>query len=95
MHVWAAAVEEAGSAEPEAVIAALESGISFEAPNGTVTMEPGSHHLRQDIYIARGDDNHGFEIVETFKDVAPSYENKMCDLVANPDLAEHFTPETN
>lgn len=95
VHVWAAAVEEAGSTDPEAVIAALESGITFEAPNGTVTMEPGSHHLRQNIYIARGDDNHGFEIVETFEDVAPTYENEMCDLVANPDLAEHFTPEAN
>lgn len=64
VHVWAAAVEKAGSADPEAVISSLESGISFEAPNGTVTMEPGSHHLRQNIYIARGDDSHGFEIVE-------------------------------
>lgn len=95
VHLWAAAVEQAGSAEPEAVTTALESGLSFEAPNGTVTMEPGSHHLRQNIYIARGDDNHGFEIVETFEDVAPTYENEMCDLIANPDLAEHFTPETN
>lgn len=95
VHVWATAVEKAGDADPEAVIAALESGITFEAPNGTVTMEPGSHHLRQNIYIAEGDANHGFTIVETFEDAAPSYENEMCDLVANPDLAEHFTPETN
>ncbi len=95
VHIWAEAVKKAGSADPEAVIPALESGITFEAPNGTVTMEPGSHHLRQNIYIARGDDNHGFEIVETFEDVAPSYENEVCDLVANPDLVEHFTPEIN
>ncbi len=95
VHAWAAAVEKAGTAEPDAVIADLESGISFEAPNGTVTMEPGSHHLRQNIYIAEGDNNHGFRIVETYKDVAASYENEMCDLIANPDLAEHFTPENN
>ncbi|WP_254679212.1 urea ABC transporter substrate-binding protein [Celeribacter baekdonensis] len=95
VHVWAAAVEKAGDATPEAVITALESGITFDAPNGTVTMEPGSHHLRQNIYIAEGNADHGFSIVETFEDAAPSYENEMCDLIANPDLAEHFTPETN
>ncbi len=95
VHVWAGAVEKAGSTDSDAVIAALESGISFEAPNGTVTMEPGSHHLRQNIYIAEGDRNQGFRIVETFEDVAPSYENEMCDLVANPDLVAHFTPEGN
>lgn len=95
VHIWAAAVEKAGNADPEAVIVSLESGITFDAPNGMVTMEPGSHHLRQNIYIARGDTNHGFNIVETFEDAAPSYENEKCDLIANPNLVEHFTPKTN
>jgi len=95
VHAWAEAVEKAGTTDSDAVIAALESGISFEAPNGTVTMDPGSHHLRQNIYIAEGDENHGFKIVEMFEDVAASYESKVCDLVSNPDLAEHFTPENN
>lgn len=94
VHVWAAAVEKAESADAEAVIAALESGITFDAPNGTTTLEPGSHHLRQNIYIAEGDDSHGFKIIETFEDVAPSFENEMCDLVTNPELVEHFTPES-
>ncbi|AGI67638.1 ABC transporter periplasmatic substrate-binding protein [Octadecabacter antarcticus 307] len=93
VHLWAAAANQAGSTETDAVIAALESGLSFEAPNGTVTLEPGSHHLRQNIYIARGNNANGFDIVETFADAAPTYENEMCDLIANPDLAEHFTPE--
>lgn len=92
VHLWAAAANKAGSIEPDAVITALESGLTFDAPNGTVTLEPGSHHLRQDIYIARGDANHGFEIVETFANAEPSYENAQCNLIENPDLAEHFTP---
>jgi len=93
VQLWAAAANQAGSTDTDAVIAALESGLSFEAPNGTVTLEPGSHHLRQDIYIARGNATNGFDIVETFADSAPSYENEMCNLIENPDLAEHFTPE--
>ncbi len=93
VNLWAAAVEKAGSADADPVIEALESGLSYEAPNGTVMLEPKSHHLRQNIYIAEGDDQHGFKIVETFTDAEPTYENEKCDLIANPDLAEHFTPE--
>lgn len=93
VHLWAAAANQAGSTDADAVITALESGLSFEAPNGTVTLEPGSHHLRQDIYIARGNNANGFDIVETFANAAPTYENEQCNLIENPDLAEHFTPE--
>jgi len=93
VHLWAAAANKAGSVEAEAVIEALESGLTFEAPNGTVTMEPGSHHLRQDIFIARGNANNGFDIIATFPDAVPTYENEVCNLIDNPDLAEHFTPE--
>lgn len=93
VHLWAAAANKAGSTEPDAVIKALESGLSFDAPNGKVTLEPGSHHLRQDIYIARGDNSHGFKIVQTFPNSEPTYENAKCNLIENPGLAEHFTPE--
>lgn len=93
VHLWAAAANKAGSTDPDEVIAALESGLTFDAPNGTVTLEPGSHHLRQDIYIARGNDSNGFDIIETFPNSAPTYENEMCNLVEDPTIAEHFTPE--
>jgi urea transport system substrate-binding protein len=93
VHLWAAAVNKAGSAQAAPTIKALESGLTFDAPNGTVELEPKSHHLRQNIYIAEGNDHHGFDIVQTFKDVEPAYENEVCDLVANPSLAKQFTPD--
>jgi len=93
VHLWAEAVNKAGKADAKLVIAALESGLTFDAPNGTVKLEPGSHHLRQNIYIAEGDANHSFKILKTFENVAPSYENEKCDLIAHPDLATQFTPE--
>lgn len=93
VHLWAAAANQAGTTDADAVIAALESGLSFDGPNGTVTLEPGSHHLRQNIYIARGNANHGFDIIETFEDSAPTYENDVCNLIETPDLVAHFTPE--
>ncbi|MDE0332835.1 MAG: ABC transporter substrate-binding protein [Nitrospinae bacterium] len=92
VHIWAAAVEMAGTTDNDAVISALESGISFEGPNGTVTMQPGSHHLKQNIYIVRGNREHGFDVIQTFDSVAPSFEDEKCDLIANPEIAEHFTP---
>ena len=92
VHIWALAVERAGSAEPDATIDALQTEISFEAPNGLVTMDGGSHHLRQNIYIAIGDDNQGFEILETFQDVIPNFERERCNLIDSPEMVEHFTP---
>ena len=95
VHLWAEAVVKAGMIDSGPVIGALESGLTFDAPNGTVMLEPGSHHLRQNIYIVEGDTQHSFKVLETFENVAPVYENEKCDLIANPDLAEHFTPDSN
>ena len=92
VHIWAAAVEKAGTTDSDAVIAALESGLSFDGPNGKVTMQPGSHHLKQNIYIVRGNRTHGFDVIQKFEAVAPSFEDEKCDLIANPDIAAHFTP---
>lgn len=94
VHLWAAAVEKAGTTDAAAVIEALESGLTFEGPNGTVTMQPGSHHAKQNIFIVRGNREHGFDVVEVFPQVAPSYEDEVCDLINAPDTAEHFVPES-
>jgi branched-chain amino acid transport system substrate-binding protein len=91
-HLWAEAVEKAGTTERDAVIEALQSGISFESPSGTVTMEPGSHHVSQDISIATTNDKHGFTVLSTKENVPPSYENEVCDLVKSPSTNQQFTP---
>ncbi|MCR9214416.1 MAG: ABC transporter substrate-binding protein [Proteobacteria bacterium] len=93
VNLWATAVNKAGTADADKVISALEGGLTFDAPNGLVTLEPGSHHLRQNVYIVEGDDNHGFKTVEVFEDVVPTYEREKCDLIANPKTAKHFTPD--
>ncbi|BDU41153.1 urea ABC transporter substrate-binding protein [Vibrio nigripulchritudo] len=94
VHLWANAVKKAKSSESEPVITALESGISFSAPNGTVTLQGGSHHLTQNIYIAEGNDKHGFNIINTFENVDAVYEGSTCDLISNPNLVAHFIPES-
>ncbi len=93
VHIWAAAVEKAGTTEVEAVIGALESGLSFEGPNGTVTMQPGSHHLRQNIYIVRGNREHAFDVIKVFKSVVADYEDEVCDLTKDPTISKQFVPD--
>ena len=93
VHLWAMAVEKAGTTDAEAVIDALESGLSFEGPNGTVAYQPGSHHLKQNIYIVRGNREHGFDVVQVFKAVAPTYEDEVCDLTKDKTVSKQFVPE--
>ena len=92
MNLWAMAVEKAGTTENDKVIAALESGLTFEGPNGLVSLQPKSHHLKQNIYIVKGNRDHGFDVIKTYEAVAPSFEDEKCDLIANPATAEAFTP---
>jgi urea transport system substrate-binding protein len=91
-HLWAQAVEEAGTTDMDPVIEALESGLTFEAPEGPVTMDGPSHHLVHNVHIARANDQKGFDIIETFEGVEPSFEQEVCDLVADPDQHTQITP---
>ncbi len=92
-HLWAEAVNSAGSLDREAVIAELETGtISFDSPKGTVTMDGPSHHLVQPVSLARANDSNGFDVFETFENIPPLFEQQSCDLITNPDTNEQFTP---
>jgi urea transport system substrate-binding protein len=93
VHIWAAAVEKAGTLDTEAVVDALESGITFEGPNGTVKMLPGCHHLQQNIFIVRGNREHGFDVIKVFQSVIPDYESEVCDLKKDPTVSHQFVPE--
>jgi branched-chain amino acid transport system substrate-binding protein len=92
-HLWAMAVEKAGSLETDAVIAALESGLEFDAPEGKVTLDPQSHHLVHNVHIAKVNANQGFDILESFEGVAPTWNQEVCNLIEDPDTQEQFTPE--
>jgi branched-chain amino acid transport system substrate-binding protein len=93
VHIWAEAVRKAGTVQIDDVIAALENGLSFDGPNGNVTLRPRSHHLRQNMYIARGNRQHSFDILEVHRGVDPFFEDSVCDLIKYPETAEHFTPK--
>jgi branched-chain amino acid transport system substrate-binding protein len=91
-HLWAAAVDQAGTTDRDAVIEALESGIGFDSPSGRIELDGPSHHVIQGVSIAEVNAEQGFDILETTSSVPPSFEQEVCDLIAEPETNEQFTP---
>jgi len=61
IHLYAKAVEAAGTTDQDAVIAQLRSGLSLDAPEGTVTLDGATHHINHNMRIARADEKHNLE----------------------------------
>jgi urea transport system substrate-binding protein len=80
---WAEAVRQAGSIEREALIAALESGLSIDGPAGKVTVDPKTHHAVLDVHIMEME-NQGMKVIETLPQRQPIDTQAVCDLAANP-----------
>jgi urea transport system substrate-binding protein len=93
-HLWAKAVEKAGSTDHDKVVAALESGISIDSPDGTVTMDGPSHHVIQNVSLAVASPAGPFKIIQTQTAVPPSYEQQVCNLIKNPTLNKQFIPSS-
>lgn len=81
---WAKAVEKAGSIERDAVIAALETGISVDGPAGKYTVDPKTHHATVDVHLMKFKDQ-GMEVIDTLSQRPPVDTQAVCDLEANPD----------
>jgi urea transport system substrate-binding protein len=68
VYLWKAAVEKAKSFDVEKVVAALESGISFDGPGGKVTTQK-NHHLTKNVFIGETKADGQFKILKEYKDV--------------------------
>ena len=68
VYLWKAAVEKAKSFEVDKVVAALESGISFDGPGGKVTTQK-NHHLTKNVFIGETKADGQFKILKEYKDV--------------------------
>jgi urea transport system substrate-binding protein len=68
VYLWKAAVEKAGSFEPEKVMEALKSGITIEGPGGPVSSQ-ANHHLTKNVYIGETLENGQFKVVKSFEQV--------------------------
>ena len=82
--MWAEGVRAAGSLDRDAVIAALETGLSIEGPAGKITVDPATHHAVLDVHIMEME-NQGMRVVKTLSQRQPIDTQSVCDLSANPD----------
>ncbi len=71
INLYAMAVEKAGATDIPRVIEAIESGLTFDAPEGKITLDPKTHHLVRDIRIVEVDKNHNLHFPATFKQIEP------------------------
>lgn len=73
VYLWKAAVEKANSFEVDDVLAAIEEGgISYDAPEGTVTIDGSNHHLAKTVRIGEvKDDGLIYEVYSTDAPVEP------------------------
>lgn len=84
MHLWAAGAKKAGSADRDAVVEALESGVSITGPTGKITVDPKTHHVVTDVHIVEVGDQK-MNVVQSFDQRQPVDTQLVCDLKANPD----------
>ncbi|WP_254832661.1 urea ABC transporter substrate-binding protein [Haloglomus salinum] len=97
IYMYKAAVEQAGTTNQEEVKSALESGITYGAPEAPgeeeISLVPETHHVDHHMWVMRADENHNVEAVddrvipETFlKDTVG------CDLTEE-DEETQYTPQ--
>ena len=84
VHTWAKGVEMAGSVDHDAVVTALETGISFDGPAGKYTVDPKTHHSTVDVHLMKFKDQK-MDVIETLQQRPPIDTQAVCDLEANPD----------
>ncbi|MDA4848706.1 transporter substrate-binding protein [Hoeflea poritis] len=90
--LWAAAVEKAGTVDRMAVIEALETGISVDAPSGRVTVDPATHHTIVDVHVSEARDKQ-LNLIEKFEQQPPADTSAVCDLINNPDDNQQYVIE--
>ncbi len=92
VRIWAEAVKKANSIDREAVIKALEAGISLDGPGGMMIADPKTHHFVFDMHLAEVKDRR-FQILQSFEKVQPTNPDGVCDLIKNPATNQQFEPK--
>ena len=88
-QLWAEGVKKAGTIDRMKVIEALETGVSIQAPSGTVTIDPQTHHCVLDVHIAEVKDKK-LLLVENFPQQKPTDTAAVCDLKKNPNDSQQY-----
>lgn len=71
VNLMSLAWAKAGTTETAAVIKALQSGITFDGPDGMVTLDPATHHLAMQMRMAQVQADHTVKFVAELGEVKP------------------------
>lgn len=91
VNIWKQAVEKAGTLDRDAVVEAMETGISFDGPGGTMQVDPETHHAIMSTVVAEVQ-NGKFEIIDKSENVEPLDTSAVCDLIENPNQSTQYQP---
>lgn len=90
IHLYAKAAELAGSVDSMEIIKALETGISFDAPEGVVKVDGPTHHVSHTVHLASVNDDHQLEFLQTWDDIPPNFLSSIgVDLTKNEDNKQY------
>lgn len=89
IKLWAACVRKAGTLERNAMLEAIESGVSIEGPAGQVTIDPKTHHTFLDIKVMEVK-GQKLTILETATQQPPSDTAQFCDLLKRPNTNKQY-----
>ncbi len=94
VHLYAKAARLAGTTEQEAVKRALETGMTIEAPEGAVFMEPATHHAGHCIRLAVADENHNVSFLREWPMITPWWLQRMgVNLVGKKEYKQYIPDE--
>ena len=92
VHIMAKAWRRAGTTDTEKVIDELESGITFDAPEGRVLLDPATHHLTMNIRMAKVDEKHKISWVHEFGPIEPWWLRSLGVNLVRTNDAKQFLP---
>ena len=92
VNLMAEAWKRAGNTNTDNVISALESGISFDAPEGRVLLDPATHHLTMTIWLAQVQADHSIKFVNDFGPIEPWWLRSLGVNLVRSDDAKQYLP---
>jgi branched-chain amino acid transport system substrate-binding protein len=90
--MYTAAVEKAKSFDRDAVLKALESGLSVDTPAGKVSLDPATHHCALNMHLLQVKGG-TYQSLRRADAVPASEIAGQCDLLKNPNTNQQFQPK--
>lgn len=91
VNLMALAWAKAGTSDTDATITALQSGLSFDGPDGMVSLDPATHHLTMEMRMAQVQADHSVKFVTDLGRVEPWWLKKLgVDLTAKAESRQYL-----